>query len=798
MPLIIRYAFMVACCLFCSSGFAQTLSGYVTDSTSGEPLAGVNVYLEKTLQGTASNAYGFFSLPLPEGNASVRFSFLGYESQLLKLSLSNDTLLNLRLSPQTRKLQGVEIRSAPNAVQSPQMGLITLRPQEMERIPTLAGEVDLIKVAQLLPGIQSGNEGSSDLIVRGGGPDQNLILLDGVPVYNVGHLLGLVSVFNTDAVKRVDITKGGFPARYGGRLSSVVDIQLKEGNTQEQHGAGAIGLLSGKLMLEGPIGKSGNTSYLVAARRTWLDGLLALGQLIADTPESGGYHFFDVNAKINHRFSERDRLFLSVYAGRDAFQSRYEDELEGGVQFQDQGSISWGNVTSALRWNHLFTPKLFGNLTATFSQYAFNVVSFSREETEENTVEGRLEYISRIRDAGLQMDFDYQPSARHSVKFGANATFHSFQPSATEYSLLDLDTLRLDSAFNGQAVQSLEGFAYLEDDISLTQRWRANVGLHLSGFLVENTFYRSLQPRISSSYLLNKGLSLKASYAQMTQFLHLLTNGGLGVPTDIWVPSTARIRPQQAWQAALGIEAALPAGLSLNVEAYYKEMEGVVDYEEAGGNVLDDPDGFLLGSAEDWQDKIARGRGEAYGLEVLLRRQQGRLSGWIGYTLSRSERQFAQLNQGRPFASPYDRPHDLSVVLMYQLAPRVSVGSNFVYASGRPVSLPMANHLPVNVYQVDDGKPRVMTSIDYFGERNSYRMPAYHRMDFSINFMKQKRWGERTWSLSVYNAYNRQNAYYWYVQGGSIQSHRRVSPRRQLYQVSLFSIIPTVSYRFKF
>lgn len=776
---------------------SYTISGYLTDQTSSEPLTGANIYEPKRGRGVATNTYGFYSLTLPAGSYQLRYSSLGYQTDTLALILTQDTTANLALAPVATQLQEVEVRDKTLLVR-PQMSMLTVRPVEMERLPTLVGEVDLIKVAQLMPGIQSGNEGSSDLIVRGGGPDQNLILLDGVPVYNVGHLLGLVSVFNTDAVKRVDIIKGGFPARYGGRLSSVVDIQLKEGNTQERHGAGAIGLLSAKYMMEGPLGKQGRTSYLLSARRTWLDLLTSLAQTMAGVSDRGQYNFFDLNAKINHRFSDKNRLYLSAYAGRDGFSTSIEDELTG-VTFREESAVSWGNITSALRWNHLFSPKLFANLTAIYSQYSFAVDAASQEENETQTVEGRIAYTSRIRDLGLQWDLDYAPSAQHAIKAGINTTWHRFQPSAIEFSQTSQNEIQLDSAFNDQPISALESFAYAEDEIEVSRRFRINLGLHASAFLVDRTHYGSLQPRISSSYQLASSTVLKASYARMTQYLHLLTNANLGVPTDVWVPTTARVEPQQAWQVAAGVAQRLNNGkLTLEVEGYYKAMHNVIDYQEAN-SIWNDPDGFLLESGSNWEDKVIAGEGRSYGAEWLLRKSEGKITGWIGYTLAWAERRFDEIDQGAWFPSPYDRRHDLSVVASYQLFPRVSVGSNFVYATGRPVTLPIANYLPVDVFEgASLNKSLLTTSIDYFGSRNSYRMPAYHRLDVSVNFTKQKKWGERTWSLSVYNAYNRQNAYYWFVQGGTIRRNDRLSPQRRLYQVSLFTIIPSISYRFTF
>ncbi|MGB3586792.1 MAG: TonB-dependent receptor plug domain-containing protein, partial [Tunicatimonas sp.] len=633
----------------------------------------------------------------------------------------------------------------------------------------------------------SGNEGTSGLYVRGGGPDQNLILLDGVPVYNASHLFGFFSVFNADAINNVQLIKGGFPARYGGRLSSVIDISMKEGNMKEFHGEGSLGLIAGKLTLEGPIVKD-KSSFIISGRRTWID-ILARPLIRAQTDgdETVGYYFYDLNAKVNYKFSDRDRLYLSAYLGDDRFYARYNyTDSFSGVELEDmdESGLQWGNITSALRWNHMFTPKLFSNTTLTYSRYRFDISNEYRYEYLGDSANQKLvdsgfaKYLSGIEDFAAKIDFDYLPSPNHFIRFGVNAIHHTFRPGALNIQYDD-DFSRdaLDTLLGSQETQAIEFAAYVEDDIEITNRLKINAGLHFSGFYVNDQLYTSLQPRIAGRYLLNEQLSLKASYVQMAQFIHLLTNSGIGLPTDLWVPATDRVRPQTAQQWALGGAYNWRSGYEISLEGYYKSMRNLIEYREGAD---------FINVNQDWQDKVAVGDGRSYGAELLIQKKKGRTTGWLGYTLSWTDRQFDDLNFGERFPYKYDRRHDLGLAVVHEWRENIDISATWVYGSGNTVTLPTA------IYQ-GSGHTSPFGDVYHYGDRNGFRMRAFHRLDASITFRKQNRWGERAWVFGVYNAYSRQNPFYMYL-----DPSYEPGQDAQFKQVSLFPIIPSISYRFNF
>ncbi|MGB3777421.1 MAG: TonB-dependent receptor [Tunicatimonas sp.] len=769
-----------------------TISGYIKDAASGESLIGANAFEKSSLSGTSSNTYGFYSLTLSASDSvTIIYSYVGYGPQVVRMALRQDTVINVGLQDNALLDEVIITAAEADKIQEvTQMSAVSVPIEQIKSMPAFLGEVDVLKTLQLLPGVQSGNEGTSGIYVRGGGPDQNLILLDGVPVYNASHLFGFFSVFNADAINSVNLIKGGFPARYGGRLSSVIDISMKEGNMKEFHGEGSLGFVAGKLTLEGPIIKD-KTSFIVSARRTWID-LLARPLIKAQTggDETVGYYFYDLNAKVNHRFSNRDRLYLSAYLGSDRFYSRYqyEDDFGGATtKDEDEVGLNWGNVTSALRWNHMFTPKLFSNTTLTYSRYRLNLFEDYRYESfdgnEVNVDQGLTKYISGIEDFAAKLDMDYIPSPKHYVRFGANITRHKFEPGALN--------LKYDDGFAGDPLDTLLGssdtyateFAlYGEDDIEISRRLKLNVGVHFSGFYVDQEFYTSVQPRLAARYLVSPQLSLKASYSRMTQFIHLLTNAGVGLPTDLWVSSTDRIRPQDAQQFALGAAREWGNGYEISLEGYYKGMQNLIAYEE-GASFID--------VNSDWQDKVVVGDGEAYGAELLVQKKEGRTTGWLGYTLSWSTRQFDDLNFGERFPYRYDRRHDIGLAVMHQWKERVDLSFAWVFGSGNAITLPTAKYAGTQLRFSNFGFGG--GNLYHYGERNGFRMRAFHRLDASITFNKQTRWGERSWVIGVYNAYSRRNPFYLYLDEGS----RPGQPNR-FRQVSLFPIIPSVSYRFKF
>ena len=776
---------------FSSQAQKYTISGYIKDAASGESLIGANVFEKSSLSGTSSNTYGFYSLTLPASADSLTliYSYVGYGARAVQLILGQDTTINVGLQDNALLEEIVITAEEAERIQEvTQMSAVSVPIEQIKSMPAFLGEVDVLKTLQLLPGVQSGNEGTSGIYVRGGGPDQNLILLDGVPVYNASHLFGFFSVFNADAINNVQLIKGGFPARYGGRLSSVLDISMKEGNMKEFHGEGSLGLIAGKLTLEGPIIKD-KTSFIVSGRRTWID-LLARPLIRSATggDETVGYYFYDLNAKVNHRFSNQDRLYLSAYLGSDRFYSRYRYENDNGgmtLKDEDEAGLNWGNITSALRWNHTFTPKLFSNLTLTYSRYRLNLFEdyryefFNGSQVEVN--QGLIRYISGIEDFAAKLDMDYLPSPRHYVRFGANAIRHRFEPGALNLKFDDgFDNTQLDTLLGSRNTYATEFSLYAEDDIEISRSLKLNVGAHFSGFYVNEELYASVQPRLAARYLVSPQLSLKGSYSRMTQFIHLLTNAGVGLPTDLWVSSTDRIRPQDAQQVALGTAREWGNGYEVSLEGYYKTMKNLIAYEE-GASFID--------VNSDWQDKVVVGDGRAYGAELLVQKKEGRTTGWLGYTLSWSDRQFDELNFGKRFPYKYDRRHDIGVAVAHQWKERVDVSFSWVFGSGNAITLPTARYAGTQQRFSNFG----YGDLYHYGERNGFRMRAFHRLDASITFKKKTRWGERSWVFGVYNAYSRRNPFYLYLDEGFSSGQRN-----RFRQVSLFPIIPSISYRFNF
>lgn len=766
-------------------GFSQkiTVSGTVKEEGTGESLIGANIYDEISQKGAVTNQFGFYSYTTASDSLDLYISFVGFQTMHISFVASADTLINLTLIPDGNLEEVVVSAADMDQIQEvTRMSSINVPIKQIKELPALMGEVDVFKVLQLLPGVQSGTEGGSGLYVRGGGPDQNLILLDGVPVYNASHLFGFFSIFNADAINNVELIKGGFPSRYGGRLSSVIDVSMKEGNMQEVKGEGSIGLIAAKLTVEGPIVKD-KTSFVLSGRRTYLD-ILARPLIKAATSgeENIGYYFYDLNGKVNHIINDKNRLYLSVYSGDDKayskFNSYYVNDNER-TDYDEEFGLKWGNFISALRWNNVINSRLFSNYTFTYSQYNFDLFSNYEEKiTGVNTNETNTysdKYISGIRDWAAKVDFDYIPNPDHYIRFGTNVIFHKFSPGV--YASRNSDTEN-DLTLGAEELYSTEYAVYAEDDINITSRLKTNLGLHYSGFLTDGQTYNSLQPRIAARYLVNATTSLKASFVTMAQFIHLLTNAGLGLPTDLWVPATANIGPQKAMQVALGGVKNFN-GFELSAEAYYKTMDGLIEYKDGA---------TYLNLDEDWQDKVAAGEGISYGLELLLQKKVGKISGWIGYTLSKTDRRFEEINFGEWFPYKYDRRHDVSLALTHEWKESKDFSLVWVYGTGNAVSLPTQRYegAEVNSY---GGSWR--SEVEYYESRNNFRNRDYHRLDLSFSWWKTKKWGERKWTLGIYNVYNRMNPFFMDI-GYDRQSNKK------LMQYSLFPIIPSFSYGFKF
>lgn len=745
-----------------------TISGYVSDDQSGEPLIGASVYNQKTWKGTTTNAYGFFSLTLPKDSIILKVSYIGYQTKSYEVLPEEDIELQVALES-TLELKTFEVKAdQKDKIQTrTQMSSTNLSMEKVKSLPALLGEQDVMKTMQLLPGVQSGSEGASGVYVRGGGSDQNLILLDGVPVYNASHLFGFFSIFNADVINNLQLIKGGFPARYGGRLSSVIDIRVKEGNMKEFHGEGSIGLISSKLTLEGPIFKD-KTSFLISGRRTYID--LLTKPFLRDRSEgTGGYYFYDFNAKIKHQFNSKHKIYFSNYLGNDRFYASGESEgfRSGDISKSDSG-IKWGNIISALRWNYQVNNKLFSNTTLTYSRYKFDISSKEETFANDNLVEGTdINYFSSIEDWTGKIDFDYLPSPSHYIKFGGGNTYHTFKPGVSAYKSSGSQANDVDTTFGSSAQYGNEFYAYIEDDLQIMDRLKANLGFHFSGFSVGEETYFSYQPRIGINFLLNGKSSVKASYSMMTQYLHLLTNSGIGLPTDLWVPATENVKPQSSQQVALGYAQTVKEKFELSVEGYYKKMDNLIEYKEGAS---------FFSQGQDWQEKIEVGEGWSYGVEFLFEKKIGKTSGWIGYTLSWANRKFDNLNLGETFPYRYDRRHDIGIAITHEFNDRVDIGVTWVYGTGNAVTLATER------YQSIDGR----SEIEYIDSRNNYRVASYHRLDCGVNFHKKKKSFERTWSFGVYNIYSRQNPFYLYFEN------------EELKQISLFPIIPSISYGFKF
>ena len=788
--------------LSAASSFGQkyTLSGYVKDASNGEYMIGATVFIKELGTGTTTNQYGFYSITLDQGNYNVVISFIGFNDTKFTIDLSKDIRRNTDLSAGailTDEFEVVGEKSNENT-DGTQMGKVDLEVEKIKALPAFLGEVDIMKTIQFLPGVQSAGEGNTGFYVRGGGPDQNLILLDEAVVYNASHLFGFFSVFNADAVKSIELTKGGMPANYGGRLASVLDISMKEGNSKEFHGEGGIGLISSRLTLEGPI-KKDTSSFIISARRTYIDVLAE--PFIPDTAAfaGSGYFFYDLNAKVNYRLSDKDRLFLSGYFGRDVFTF---NDTESDFRVR----IPWGNATTSLRWNHLFSDKLFLNTTAIFTDYQFEFGA-SQSQFE-------FKLFSGIRDYNLKMDFNYYPSIRHNVKFGMNYIYHTFTPNnaSARSGDVEFDTGELNKMFAHEAA------GYIQDEFDVSDKFKVNAGLRYSYFRQVGPFtrfnkdlnftnvdtidygrgekvadYGGLEPRISMRYRLPHESSIKAAYTLNYQYIHLASLSGVALPTDTWIPSSDRVKPQIGTQYNLGYFRNFKENLyEASVEVYYKDMNNLVEYREGAA-----PENDVNDNAD---NQLVFGDGYSYGAEFFLKKRTGKLNGWIGYTWSKTDRIFDDLNNGLKFPARYDRRHDLSIVAIYDLNDRWKFGATFVYATGSAITLPVQRY-------VIEGQ-----IVNEFGERNGLRMNPFHRSDISATFTpkgtKMKRdpvTGEKvevkkriqsTWNFSIYNVYNRANPYFIFFDNEGSLADGTLDISAQ--QVSLFPILPSVTWNFKF
>jgi outer membrane receptor for ferrienterochelin and colicin len=781
-----------------------TVSGHLYERGSLESLPGGLIYEPVSQTATTTNTYGFYTLTLPyrEGMYLVYNSF-GYVNDTLWIRSAENLEYDARLSKITM-LETVTIKGEKTNTEQVQMSSIKLSTREIQQVPMLFGEKDVFKTLLLLPGVQSASEGTSGIYVRGGGPDQNLIILDEATIYNASHLLGFFSVFNGDAIKSVELIKGGFPARYGGRLSSVIDINMKDGNKDSYHVEGDVGVISSNVMVEGPIIKN-KASFMISGRATYLDLLMMPIMKIVGNGAMGGYYFYDLNGKLNFDLSKKDKLYLSAYFGRDKFHVSQSDHSYGTTDKYRMG-LAWQNATTTARWNHLFTNKIFSNLSFVFSDYKMNTYMkykyYYGPDDPDNEIFSS-DFNSGIRDYTLKYDVSFHPNAMHRILAGAAVTYHEARPNAMT---MKTDTLTLRQVDKNRG---LEYAVYVEDEINIRNKFRINPGVRLVAFFVPHKTWFSPEPRLSMSYNFLPNLALKASYAMMSQNMILLSTSTIGLPTDLWVPVTDNIRPQRSQQVALGLHYDLKKPqLSFSLEGYYKQMNHILAYKEGTSyftsviqQLLEEEQSNNFESQ--WTNNVTSGKGWSYGVEFLVRKEVGKFTGWIGYTLSWTKQQFDELNFGEPFFARYDRRHDVSIVLMYSPTKKINLSLSWVFATGNAVTLPTSVYTAetlddyLNNYLPPDEFPsNYYGFVENYGKKNDFRMKPFHHLDIGVQFIKphKKNNGQSIFEISIYNVYNHHNPFFYFTEQDYVNGQARYT----LKQISIFPIIPTFTYHFKF
>lgn len=797
-----------------------TISGYVTDGTSSETLIGANIFESRRSTGTATNPFGFYTLTLPEGETELSFSYLGYESRHSHFELTKDTLLNIRLNSNNQLAEVVVLSDKREAgIESTAMGAHEIPMAQIKNTPSILGEADLLKTIQLMPGVQAGMEGFAGMYVRGGGPDQNLVLLDGIPVYNADHLLGVFSIFTPEAVKNTTLFKSSFPARYGGRLSSIVDVRTNDGDMHRYHGTLSIGLLTDKLHLEGPIWK-GRTSFSLSARAiptVFFKNLIV--DKDADYADKYNYYFYDINAKVNHKFSDRSRVFLGFYNGKDHYHfessstNTYINSPSNKNGNRDKSNLNWGNTIGYARWNYVFNNRLFSNTTVSYNRYRMSL-NQDMEDTDiyQDKIYNRYKYfsefVSGIRDWSLRMDFDYTPMPQHHIKFGAEYIHHTFLPGVSTSKMQDIEqgAIQEDTVYNTSSSREMRGqevSLYAEDNFNLNSRLSVNAGVRASLFHTQGKSYFSVQPRLSARYDIGRGFSAKASYTRMAQYVHLLSSTPFSMPTDLWVPITKNIRPMHANQYSLGGYYTGLAGWEFSIEGYYKQMNNILEYQDGV---------TFFGTSTNWEEKVDMGEGRSMGLELMAQKTLGKTTGWIAYTLSKTDHRFkdGSINQGKWFPYKYDRRHSISLSLNHKFSERIDVGASWIFNTGGCITVPERQTIIIK----PDGS---VEETGYISQRNNYRLPVNHRLNLGINFNKKTKHGMRTWNISIYNAYNAMNPnlvyserkdnreyiYNDYYEGnyqgnGSRPIAAKTTEKTVIKKLTILPCIPSITYTYRF
>ncbi len=794
----VLFLLLVSQAAFSQNKNTITVSGLITDAASGETLIGAGATVGK--DGAVTNNFGFYSLSIPKSaeKVEISYSYVGYTTQTISVPAQKDTTVNVTLVPGASLQEAVVTAQKESGIEATKMSAIEVPIAAIKSAPALFGEADVLKTIQMLPGVQGGTEGFSGLYVRGGGPDENLLMLDGIPIYNAEHMLGIFSVFQPEAVKKITLYKGAFPARYGGRISSILDVRTNDGNLYETHGSFGISMISDKLHLEGPLWK-GKTSYSISGRGMHT---LLLTPILKLTGFDGNYFFYDLDAKLTHRFSDRDRLYFNVYNGLDDFYYKNTDDytngMTGGAITDNQNlGIRWGNTVAALRWNHVMNPKLFANTTVAYNRYKMKMGSdlVSKEVQPNGAIDNNqynFDYRSGMRDWVAKVDFDYTPTPSQQVKFGAEYTFHTFIPETLTTFAQEMSggAVQLDTTINmkSNAAQiGHEANLYIEDDIRLGSRVTLNPGLHASLFGTQGKTYWSLEPRMSAKVNFTQDWSAKASYSRMSQYVHLLSSSQLSLPIDLWVPITKNIRPETSNQYSLGFYYNGIPGWEFSLEGYYKSINNVLEYKEGVA--------FLFDSSG-WENKVEVGSGRAMGLELFIEKTMGRTTGWLGYTLAKSDRLFPTINHGERFPYRYDRRHNINLVVNHKFNEKFDLSATWNYASGGVTTLPERTIVmmsPTGDYRYSD----LVTS------RNNYRLPSSHTLNLGFNFHKKHNRGEGIWNLSVYNAYNHMNPSLVLKENDTTEimssnpdgtvSWQRVSDVR-LKKVTLLPFFPSIGY----